>query len=426
MAQVILSGGFSAISCDILRSSTTTHGQLLDEANHIFNIREIQTTDSNYFEAMSVREANVGSTPYSLRSELDSNRNVTTGRCSCVAGGDGLCKHIGGLVHAINSERSESQTDTTVSWFKPSERGRLLYPKGKRIVEIFPKLTPCPDASFNPPNIEDQDSYLELLKQAGCENSMMFSLLNSHTDHQTAATPPPPSLVALPEWIQDIFVPLQAPFHFLILSPDRSGLEPIQSLADSSIEQFYDSNIRTDQRRAFEICNMTRLQAKSPEWFFQRKTRITASAAHKIWRAKKTETRWKYFFQSATNLPSLEYGRLMEPVAREAFSNLTDFVVEDVGLVVRCDQSWLAGTPDGVFKDANGNVCLLEIKCPSSCKGKKIEVDYLEDRELKKSHPYYTQVQIQLYVCNCAFCYFYVYTSVDQVLAIIERDEELL
>lgn len=167
-------------------------------------------------------------------------------------------------------------------------------------------------------------------------------------------------------------------------------------------------------------------QACSPDWFLQRKLRITASVGHKIVRGRKKETRWKYFYQHIPNLPSLEYGRRTETVAKASFSALTGFQVSNVGLVVRADQPWLASTPDGIFRDSSENIALLEVKCPISCKGAMIDVEYIQDGELKKSHPYYTQVQLQMYTCNCDVCYFFVYSSADQFLTIVERDEELL
>jgi hypothetical protein len=57
---------------------------------------------------------------------------------------------------------------------------------------------------------------------------------------------------------------------------------------------------------------------------------------------------------------------------------------------------------------------LLEIKCPSSCKDLPINVEYIKDDELKKSHPYYTQIQLTMFVCNAEEAAFFVYSSVDQ------------
>lgn len=125
-------------------------------------------------------------------------------------------------------------------------------------------------------------------------------------------------------------------------------------------------------------------------------------------------------------MASLQYGRQMEPAAREAFQLLSGHDVFELGLVVRVGQGWLAASPDGIFKDNTGELCLLEIKCPFSCRDSVINVGYITGGELNQSHPYYCQIQIQLYCCDLKVCHLFLYSSVDQVHIIVERNEEYL
>lgn len=87
------------------------------------------------------------------------------------------------------------------------------------------------------------------------------------------------------------------------------------------------------------------------------------------------------------------------------------------GLVVHPLQPWLCGSPDGLFRRGD-DVCLLEIKCPYSRRNnilidveKEISfvpyVKYVNGKlTLLPSHRYYTQVQLLMYVCNLAECFF--------------------
>ena len=72
------------------------------------------------------------------------------------------------------------------------------------------------------------------------------------------------------------------------------------------------------------------------------------------------------------------------------------------------------------------NFLCLEIKCPISCAGEKIDVNYLIDDKLVKTHPYFTQVQLQMYVMNTQKCKFFIYSENDHKELHVNRDDEFL
>jgi hypothetical protein len=73
------------------------------------------------------------------------------------------------------------------------------------------------------------------------------------------------------------------------------------------------------------------------------------------------------------------------------------------------------------------NTCILEIKCPISCKDSEINVDYIDsDGKLKTNHAYYTQIQILLYVTCAKTCHFFVFSSCDYKLIIVHYDANYL
>ncbi|XP_049275829.1 uncharacterized protein LOC125760140 [Rhipicephalus sanguineus] len=127
----------------------------------------------------------------------------------------------------------------------------------------------------------------------------------------------------------------------------------------------------------------------------------------------------------------------MEPEARREFERKVGTAVTQVGLVISPFQPWLCASPDGLF-EAGSDVKLLEIKCPYSRRDDTIidhvsqqsYVNYIvyEDGHLKvaRSHQYYCQVQIAMYVTNTKECFFFVYSRKQSIIVVVERDEAFL
>lgn len=105
-------------------------------------------------------------------------------------------------------------------------------------------------------------------------------------------------------------------------------------------------------------------------------------------------------------------------------------------MIVHQKQPWLCASPDGLFKNGS-ETTLLEIKCPYSRKD-DVLIDHTKELSfvkyiiyqkghlrLKKCHTYYTQVQIAMYVTNTRQCFF-VYTSKQDIIVAVKRDEEFL
>ncbi len=58
------------------------------------------------------------------------------------------------------------------------------------------------------------------------------------------------------------------------------------------------------------------------------------------------------------------------------------------------------------MKNANGELGVLEIKCPE-----KIDVPWIVNGKLVKNHTYYTQIQLTMYTCNAKFADLFIYTA---------------
>jgi hypothetical protein len=78
--------------------------------------------------------------------------------------------------------------------------------------------------------------------------------------------------------------------------------------------------------------------------------------------------------KSLDGIEAVEYGLKMEPVAFQKYIQVTGNNVIQTGLIVKNGVWWLAASPDGMMKEDNGDLKVLEIKCPYSNAQKDIEV----------------------------------------------------
>ncbi len=172
---------------------------------------------------------------------------------------------------------------------------------------------------------------------------------------------------------------------------------------------FYVENVKIGKDKIRQLCELTTKQGQCSLWRQERKSRITSSRAHKILRARSEHKRIEYFLdhKSLDHISHVRRGIELEPIALEKYKEVTGNHVVRVGLVVKDEQFWLAGSPDGIFQNEQNDVCVLEIKCPES-----IEVPWLNsDGKLKEKDPYYTQIQLNMYICNAASADLFIYTQ---------------
>ncbi len=217
-------------------------------------------------------------------------------------------------------------------------------------------------------------------------------------------------------------------FHFRhsVIQGSKIRSTKLEATISSELKTFYDLKINLTCDKRIKVCQDTVTQASNLIWRIERRKRISASRAHQIVRAKSKKTALKYFFEEKTENRNFIYGRQTEPKAKQCFKSVSNVDLFDCGLIIKKSQPWLCASPDGVFLDNSGNICLLEVKCPSSCMGKDIIVPYLKDNELKKNHPYYTQIQIQLFCCDVEKCILFVYSSTDHKIVEVTKDVDYL
>ncbi|CAG9762662.1 unnamed protein product [Ceutorhynchus assimilis] len=160
-------------------------------------------------------------------------------------------------------------------------------------------------------------------------------------------------------------------------------------------------------------------------WHAERKYRITASSVGQICRF--TEKRDKKAFAQGLidpkplNKPPIIWGKSKEVMAKDAYQQKTGNNIQQCGLFVSIKEPYLASSPDGLIAQTT----VLEVKCPWSIRNSTISpenykhIQYVKNDgsvRLKKSSPYYYQVQTQLFTPGRDFCDFFIWTTCDNLL----------
>ena len=289
--------------------------------------------------------------------------------------------------------------------------------------------------SNSPPNIENNDDnrdlemerFLNVLCQHEQEQGMLFKMMTN--PRKQISTQNPEVVQTLPPAVQNLIEQSsEVCFHFRQSTLVGSKLvsTKLESSISPQLKNFYESEVKLTAIERLNLCKKTILQASNLLWKNERKKRVSASRAHQIVRAKSKAKVLDYFFEEKQDNRNLIYGREMEPKAKKFLKSLLDVEIFDTGLVVKTGQPWLCASPDGIVLNKTGELVALEIKCPSSCIGKDINVPYIVNDQLKQTHPYYTQIQIQLYCCDLDKCLLFVYSSTDYKIVEVTKNNDFL
>jgi hypothetical protein len=170
----------------------------------------------------------------------------------------------------------------------------------------------------------------------------------------------------------------------------------------------------------------TNLEQRTPEWFKIRLGRFTSSDIFKLMTEPRSKaakeagelstTAKSYIEEKAAEIiynspapfftnSAMDWGTENEPLAIDAYKNITGADVVPVGFVTLGDHT--GTSPDGVINTDNG-AGLIEIKCPYNRLNHLQNVLTLKTgADLKKHNKqYYYQVQHQMYITGRVYCDF--------------------
>lgn len=200
-------------------------------------------------------------------------------------------------------------------------------------------------------------------------------------------------------------------------------------------------NINPEQCKRLE--QKTKQQANCQDWHTHREGRITSTTFHSVCTgngnsiSQSTLKKIMRYDDVDLQVPAVVWGREQEEKAREWYTKEVNKSHQNAkvtlcGFVVCSSEPHLGASPDArVVCDCCGEG-VVEIKSPYKYRdglmGVTVTNDFCLDHnyDLKKTHPYYYQVQLHMYVCNVQYCDFIVWTTPEVFMCRIPRDEQLL
>lgn len=179
----------------------------------------------------------------------------------------------------------------------------------------------------------------------------------------------------------------------------------------------------------------TKNQAQSTAWHQHRHGRITASIAGECANAVTEDGKVQGHSQIARIFnyygkfvsPATEWGKTMENIAIKQYlaqhrlKKHHSVSVEKVGLFISETHPYIAASPDGMVHCKECGHGLVEVKNPYSHRKSEISHLLLDKNsclekvngvvQLKRKHPYYVQLQTQMWITKCMWCDFVVRTD---------------
>jgi YqaJ-like viral recombinase domain len=127
---------------------------------------------------------------------------------------------------------------------------------------------------------------------------------------------------------------------------------------------------------------------------------------------------------------AIQWGTEMESTSLRVFQEHMQLTVQQTGLWLH-HTGVLGASPDGLIPDLSATV---EVKCPYSAREKTIAeacalnnffliMDENGTPSLRQNHPYFDQIQGQMYICGAVKCYFVVYTTKELCVIEINKDD---
>ena len=174
---------------------------------------------------------------------------------------------------------------------------------------------------------------------------------------------------------------------------------------------------------------VTMTEQRTPEWYAQRKMRITGSrigavlglnsfkTANDVMREMVRE--YHGYPSEFTGNIATEHGNSHERQAILAFMREADLFVEECGFYPYGD--FLGASPDGVGTYHDGRKFVLEIKVPFSLRKK----ENVEFKTLTEQPSYYAQAQMEIIAAQADFAFFMQYVPQFKNELGVEIDEQI-
>ncbi|XP_077492150.1 uncharacterized protein LOC144103258 [Amblyomma americanum] len=363
---------------------------------------------------------------------------VQAAHCTCKAGLGEACSHIGAVLFYIEAavKRRDGQacTDKENAWLPPPVR--LIEPK------------PASHVSFSSPKMKkriidgetpSRGKLRRVNVQPTTDEEWSEFLLACHKSGSR------PALLSLEPKYADNFIPVATKFPSAMLTNMLQNDQPTtwSAVMEQCSKLAQNITVETQLARLIEEC--TREQAKCTKWFAFRTGRITASNAKAVCRTSLSDPAMSLLrricYPEATQFwsPQTAWGKEHEGSARDAYKAVSqdihvNFICRDSGLQISTEQPFPAASPDGIINCTCCKEGVLEIKCPFNGRDecaralatlKNSCITIVDGAvKLKEHHPYYYQVQMQMYVCKANYCNFVLWTLKDFIVIRVYKDAQ--
>ncbi|XP_052747032.1 uncharacterized protein LOC112057632 isoform X1 [Bicyclus anynana] len=381
----------------------------LDEAKTLYESRYlILARASNVGDTTFIKgvcKKTMKALQYEVHVKLHQNGTPQESHCECPAGSgvEAKCKHVGVLLHGI----AHMVRDKVILLHQVCTQQLQTFhvPKGPftaspLVAHKLPKKKPA--KKFTPYPIQNicKENYNTKFR------SLILNFPNSTMPFKQLFEPANPYAIV---WDH----------AYTSKNPEDELLEKLNLL---HVTNFTINNIEKNTRR----------QKESSLWHEERKYRITASKFYTVCHLRdSSKPGFSKIILNERNFKSraTTHGILNESVALKEYVKKYDVNIEPCGLFINKERPYLGATPDGLL----GNETIIEIKCPYTSRNKMISpvtVPYLvydninKTLVIKKSSPYYYQIQGQLYCTEKLYCNLIVYTYKEMVVIFVSRDNE--
>ena len=358
---------------------------------------------------------------------------IISGYCTCVAGLQGSCNHIIGMLFRVeaavaNGATRPSKTSTSCQWNIPSgnkvqiiptQAEQLFFAKTKYGKSSTTEKVKNAKLRLNAYKPSMHKQHLIELKDKVAIRERLFSKLSNISKSRLAENMT--GIKGGKQKSNSIVTPTPPPIPLIIHKLAKYNQNEILKL------------IKLDQSQCDQIEAVTRSQSTNPIWFEQRKGRITASKFYQV--CTRTDSCIADKSKNAKNLVDdimgrkkkfesvgTKHGLAMEPhAARKVVEVFKEKHLKvsfsNSGLVVLCEYPHLGASPDLIINCSCHGKFVVEIKCPEKIKNQAPSIENLDYLEfdgnvvsLKERHKFFFQIQGQMGLTKVSQGIFFVYT----------------
>ncbi|XP_077529384.1 uncharacterized protein LOC144141751 [Haemaphysalis longicornis] len=387
---------------------------------------------------------NLSVPPVQVWTLVKSDGEVIAAHCSCMAGIGEACSHVAALLFYLEcvarARKDRSCTDGANLWLPPHLRKLPVRPIAEMdfsSATMKKRRLDSGSAAVSAPTVTSRPTAPAATK-AEWRTFFAGAIEAGHR----------PAAASVDLAFKDVYLPAVRSCRGADL---RRMYEPgAQDLSWAEVEQrcdqVYDS-LDLNDKAVGSIEARTRKQSMSTQWYDYRAGRITASTLYDVCHTKLERPslslvkRICYPHSNKVHSDAIKYGRENEGNALASYRSLAlqrhDSVeFKDAGFLISQKYVFLGATPDMLVKCSCCGEGIVEVKCPWSARERNL-ADLANETnscvvenggilELKSSHRYFYQVQLQLFVWQVDYCDFVLWNHKEINVQRVAADEQFL